>query len=123
VPLAEEWVEGTKRFANKLWNAGRFALSHLDGTARRPAGPRRLALEDRWILSRLEAVHAEVDDRLRRLRLAASPRLYHFAWDELADWYLEAVKVRIYGDDAARADRPGGAGPSCSTTCCGCCTR
>jgi valyl-tRNA synthetase len=101
VPLAEEWVEGAKRFANKLWNAGRFALANLEGT--RPGGlPARedLALEDRWILSRLQAVHGEADAAYERYDWAAVARsLYHFVWDEVADWYLEAVKVRIYGED------------------------
>jgi valyl-tRNA synthetase len=105
VPLAEEWVEGTKRFANKLWNAGRFALTNLDGT-RPGALPERevLALEDRWILSRLETVHAEVDAAYTAYDWPVVARgLYHFVWDEFADWYLEAVKVRIYGDDGAAA--------------------
>jgi valyl-tRNA synthetase len=105
VPLAEEWVEGTKRFANKLWNVGGFALSRLDGT--RPGDrPDRssLTLEDRWILSRLEAVHATVDEAYEAYDWAIVCRtLYHFVWDELADWYVEAVKVRLYGDDEAAA--------------------
>ena len=108
-PLAEEWVEGTKRFANKLWNAGRFALSNLDDV--RPGDlpdVAALALEDRWILSRLEAVRAEVEAGYEGFDWPVVCRgLYHFVWDELADWYLEAVKVRVYGDDpdAARVAR------------------
>ncbi|MFA9430870.1 valine--tRNA ligase [Egicoccus sp. AB-alg2] len=106
VPMAEEWVEGAKRFANKLWNAGRFALSNLDGT--RPdelPPPASFTLEDRWILSRLEAVRAEVDAAYDAYDWPVVSRtLYHFAWDELADWYLEAVKVRLYGDDPAAAE-------------------
>jgi valyl-tRNA synthetase len=101
VPLAEEWVEGTKRFANKLWNVGGFALSRLEGVQPGPmpaAGA--LALEDRWIISRLQTVHAEVDAAYDAYDWASVCRgLYHFVWDELADWYVEAVKVRIYGDD------------------------
>jgi valyl-tRNA synthetase len=105
VPLAEEWVEGTKRFANKLWNVGGFALSRLDGT--RPGDqpePASLTLEDRWILSRLDAVHATVDEAYEAYDWAIVCRtLYHFVWDELADWYVEAVKVRLYGDDEGAA--------------------
>ena len=106
VPLAEEWVEGTKRFANKLWNAGRFALSNLDGMTPGSLPDRdTLALEDRWVLSRLEATRAEVDAAYDAYDWPVVARgLYHFVWDELADWYLEAVKVRIYGNDAAAAD-------------------
>jgi valyl-tRNA synthetase len=106
VPLAEEWVEGTKRFANKLWNACRFALSNLQGTRPGALPPLDdLALEDRWILSRLEATHVEVDRGFDGYDWPVVARaLYHFAWDELADWYLEAVKVRVYGDDEAAAE-------------------
>jgi valyl-tRNA synthetase len=105
VPLAEEWVEGTKRFANKLWNVGAFALARLDGV--RPGGPLDaddLTLEDRWITSRLADVQAAVDAAYEGYDWAVVCRtLYHFAWDELADWYVEAVKVRLYGDDEAAA--------------------
>jgi valyl-tRNA synthetase len=106
VPLAPEWVEGARRFNNKLWNAARFAMGTLDGT--HPGDlppPDALALEDRWILSRLEAARTAVDTAYQTWDWARiSERLYHFAWDELADWYLEAAKSRLYGDDAdARA--------------------
>jgi valyl-tRNA synthetase len=106
VPLAEEWVEGTKRFANKLWNACRFALSNLDGVRPGQLPPLdELALEDRWILSRLEATRQEVDAGFDGYDWPVVARaLYHFAWDELADWYLEAVKVRVYGGDEAAAN-------------------
>ncbi len=106
VPLAAEWVEGAKRFANKLWNAARFAITNLEGT--RPGAlpsDDELRLEDRWIVSRLASVHAEVDAAYARYDWPVAARgLYHFVWDELADWYLEAVKVRVYGDDAVAAD-------------------
>jgi valyl-tRNA synthetase len=106
VPLAEEWVEGTKRFANKLWNVGGFALARLEGVRPGPTpAPDALALEDRWILSRLQAVHLAVDAAYDAYDWATVSRtLYHFVWDELADWYVEAVKVRLYGGDPAAAD-------------------
>ncbi len=106
VPLAEEWVEGAKRFTNKIWNAGRFALSNLDGTRPGELPPtEQLTLEDRWILSRLQAMHAEVDAAYGRYDWSVvASGLYHFVWDELADWYLEALKVRIYGDDPEAAE-------------------
>ncbi|MBW3577595.1 MAG: valine--tRNA ligase [Actinobacteria bacterium] len=110
VPLAEEWVEGARRFANKLWNAARFALQTIDvdGSGgggvipgELPSGD-RLALEDRWILSRLEHCRNTVDGATAVGAFEwsrAAQQLYSFAWDELADWYLEASKVRLYGDD------------------------
>jgi valyl-tRNA synthetase len=105
VPLAEEWVEGTKRFANKLWNVGGFALARLEGVRPGPMPPSEaLALEDRWLLSRLQAVHLAVDAAYDAYDWATVSRtLYHFVWDELADWYVEAAKVRLYGEDAAAA--------------------
>ncbi len=106
VPLAEEWVEGAKRFVNKLWNAARFALVNLDG--RRPGDlppDDRLALEDRWILDALNRAHAEVDAAYDAYDWPVVARgLYGFVWDELADWYLEAVKLRVHAEDAAVAD-------------------
>jgi valyl-tRNA synthetase len=103
VPLAEEWVEGARRFANKLWNAVRFALQTLDGTRPGDLPPDEdLALEDRWILSRLEVCRQTVDEAtaVGEFHWArAGQALWSFAWDELADWYLEAAKVRLYGDD------------------------
>ncbi|MEX2329114.1 MAG: class I tRNA ligase family protein, partial [Nitriliruptoraceae bacterium] len=106
VPMAEEWVEGARRFANKLWNAGRFALVNLDGTTPGdlPTVDAR-ALEDRWILSRLARTHAEVDAAYDAYDWPVAARgLYHFVWDELADWYLEALKRRMHGDDPAEVD-------------------
>jgi valyl-tRNA synthetase len=101
VPLAPEWVEGAKRFTNKLWNATRFALGALDGT--RPGdlpAPEQLTLEDRWILSSLERTREQVEAAYATWDWARiSQALYHFTWDELADWYVEAVKIRVYGED------------------------
>jgi valyl-tRNA synthetase len=112
VTVAEEWVEGGRRFANKLWNAARFVLMQLGLSSSGEASPQDgfevvepptegLAVEDRWILSRLEAARAAVaaahsDHDLSR----AARTLYHFVWDEYCDWYLELAKLR--DDDAAR---------------------
>ncbi len=103
VPMAEEWVEGARRFANKLWNAARFVLMQ---TGPVPHGdpadlPEPAPLEDRWILSRLEAARATADQAYAEYDLArASRALYHFVWDEYCDWYLELAKLR--DDEGAR---------------------
>ncbi|MPZ74822.1 MAG: valine--tRNA ligase, partial [Nitriliruptorales bacterium] len=97
VPLAEEWVEGARRFANKLWNAARFVFSQLpDGTAARESVDAvDLQPEDSWILSRLEAARAAADEAYACYDVGrASQTLYHFIWDEFCDWYLELVKQR-----------------------------
>ncbi len=100
-PLAEEWVEGARRFANKLWNAARFVLMVADETVATQGLPPEglLELEDRWILSRLDATRATVDDAMTTWDLGRVARaVYHFVWDEYCDWYLELAKQR---DDEA----------------------
>ncbi|MGH7581052.1 MAG: class I tRNA ligase family protein, partial [Gemmatimonadales bacterium] len=104
-----------RNFANKLWNAGRFILSNLDGPARplagqSPAAVRRdeLALADRWIIARCEATVREATEAYERFRLnEAAGAVYRFIWSDLADWYIEQIKPRLYGDapggDVARA--------------------
>jgi valyl-tRNA synthetase len=102
VAVSEEWVTGARNFCNKLWNATRFAL--LNG-ARVPGarpGPDRLSVADRWILSRLAAVTAEVDGLYRDYEFGKiCAALYHFAWDEVCDWYLELAKAALAGPDPA----------------------
>jgi valyl-tRNA synthetase len=105
VAVSEEWVTGARNFCNKLWNATRFAL--LNGArvpTARPA-PDRLSVADRWILSRLAAVTAEVDGLYRDYEFGKiCAALYHFAWDEVCDWYLELAKAALAGPDPAAAE-------------------
>jgi valyl-tRNA synthetase len=109
VPVSDEWAAGSRNFCNKLWNASRFALGH---GARVPRElPTALSVPDRWILSRLSAVTAEVDEALERFEFAkACDTLYHFAWDEFCDWYLELAKIPLASADDAdgTAGGPGG---------------
>jgi valyl-tRNA synthetase len=106
--MAEEWVEGARNFANKLWNLGRFILS-IEGAESAPTPPQpgpALALADRWLLSRLERTRAAVTAAYDGFDLAEAARLLHgFAWSELADWAIELAKPRLAagGDDAQRA--------------------
>ena len=105
IAISEEWVAGARNFCNKLWNATRFALLNgADAGAGELPGTARLPVPDRWILSRLAAVTAETDDLLERFEFAkACDVLYHFAWDEFCDWYLELAKPALAGADAAAA--------------------
>jgi valyl-tRNA synthetase len=104
VAISEEWVAGARNFCNKLWNAARFALLNGADAAAGLPSPAELSVADRWILSRLAAVTAEVDDYFERFELGkACEALYHFAWDEFCDWYLELAKVPLAGDDAGAA--------------------
>ena len=122
--ISEDWAAGSRNFCNKLWNATRFALMNgavpprgddPPGSPRargdypsprsplaggEPPVPDDLSVADRWILSRLSAVIAEVDSLLEQFEFAkACEALYHFAWDEFCDWYLELAKVPLSGDD------------------------
>jgi valyl-tRNA synthetase len=103
-----------RNFANKLWNAGRFILSNLDRAPRPLAGAPRavrrdeLTLADRWIIARCEATVREATEAYEKFRLnEAAGAVYRFLWSDLADWYIEQIKPRLYGDvpggDVARA--------------------
>ncbi|RAY10701.1 valine--tRNA ligase [Actinomadura craniellae] len=99
VPVAEEWAQGSRNFCNKLWNATRFAL--MNGAHTRGDLPAELSAADAWVLSRLQRVITEVDERLESFEFGrACEILYHFAWDEVCDWYVELSKVQLAGDRA-----------------------
>jgi valyl-tRNA synthetase len=97
-----------RNFANKIWNAGRFALMNVGDAPVRPVAALAADLElaDRWILSRLAAATAAVTRNLETFRFhEAAESAYHFFWGELADWYLELIKPRMLQDaDAASRD-------------------
>ncbi len=98
VAVSEEWAQGSRNFCNKLWNATRFAL--LNGATIREL-PAALSVADRWILSRLSSVTAEVDRHFESFEFGkACETLYHFAWDEFCDWYVELSKVPGMSADA-----------------------
>ena len=94
-------IEEGRRLAIKLWNVARLILANA-GDARPEAVPREL--EERWILARLDAARAELEDCLGRLDLApATAILYHLTFDDFCDWYAEAIKPRLYEGDADAA--------------------
>ncbi|MGH8869581.1 MAG: valine--tRNA ligase [Actinomycetes bacterium] len=107
VPIGEEWVQGSRNFCNKLWNATRFALLNGATTAVPVPGAEGLGTADRWVLSRLDEVTAEVDRLYEDFEFAkVSETLYHFAWDEVCDWYVELAKVPLaHGGAEAEATR------------------
>ncbi len=96
VPLDIEWVRGTRKFGNKLWNAAKFVLRSVEQGSVPPAGgyPEAPGAADRWILSRLGQVQARFDELCDEYRFSdAFGLLYSFAWSEVFDWYLEMTKV------------------------------
>jgi valyl-tRNA synthetase len=93
IPLAPERMEGYRAFANKLWNATRFALMKIGDEPPKPWRDEDLSLADRWILSRAEATLAQVTRSMERYRFDhAADALYHFVWHQFCDWYIELVK-------------------------------
>jgi valyl-tRNA synthetase len=96
VAISEDWAAGSRNFCNKIWNATRFALMNgatVDGEL---PPPDALTAADRWILSRLQSVVASVDAAFEDFEFAkVADVLYHFAWDEVFDWYVELAKIQL----------------------------
>ncbi|MCD9141737.1 valine--tRNA ligase [Streptomyces albireticuli] len=98
VPIGEDWVQASRNFANKIWNATRFALMNGATVEGELPPAEQLSATDRWILSRLNATLAEADafyDDFQFSKLTDA--LYHFAWDEVFDWYVELSKTTFMG--------------------------
>ena len=99
VNFSDDRIEGSRNFANKLWNASRFVLMMV-GDAR-PDLPEEstLAPQDRWILSRLDETVARYETELSNYNLAQAMRILHqFIWTEYCDWYIELAKLEMEGD-------------------------
>ena len=94
-------LEAARNFGNKIWNAARFVVANLENAL--PEGPfTDLALPDRWILSRLNRLTVEVTRLFDSHQYGeAGRRLYDFLWSEFCDWYIEACKTRLYGENLA----------------------
>jgi valyl-tRNA synthetase len=104
VRFNEERVAQGRQLANKLWNASRLVLLRVpDGVEVPDEAPAPEAIEDRWILSRLQAAKRDVAAPIDGFEFhIAALRLYDFVYGELCDWYLEMIKPRLYSDDNAR---------------------
>jgi len=95
-----ERLEGTRNFANKIWNASRFALLNLEDYQEEEEFTPEYTLADRWIISRFHQAAREVTRHLERYDLGEAARVvYEFIWDEFCDWYIELVKPRLYGKE------------------------
>jgi len=93
----DERVEASRNFANKIWNASRFLMMNLNIDKVELPSSDKLALEDKWILSKLNKLVAEVTANLDKFELGiAVSKLYGFFWDDYCDWYIELVKPRLY---------------------------
>ena len=99
-----ERVENGRNFANKIWNASRFALMNLDITENKLPDFSELQLEDKWILSKYNNTVRVVTDNLDKFELGvALANLYDFIWENVCDWYIELVKPRLFDKETASA--------------------
>lgn len=98
-----EKVEATWNFANKIWNASRFALMNMDGITFEEldlSGEKSVA--DKWILTRLNETIEHVTKLADKYEFGEVGRiLYNFIWDDFCDWYIEMAKLPLYGEDEA----------------------
>jgi len=104
--LAEDWIGGSRNFATKLWNATRFAMINGATVAGELPAIDSLNAIDKWILSRLSETVTQVSELLEKYEFSrACETMYHFAWDDLCDWYLELSKEAFASGNAAGSKR------------------
>ena len=99
-----ERCEAMRNFANKLWNASRYVMMNLaeDAVNELPSLD-KLEIADKWVLSKLNNLIAEVTENLEKYELGiAVQKVYDFIWDTYCDWYIELTKARLYSEDADR---------------------
>ena len=104
--LAEDWIAGSRNFATKLWNATRFAM--MNGATVEGPLPAAESLSDidKWVLSRLSETTTEFTTLVENYEFArACETIYHFAWDDLCDWYLELSKEAFASGNAGASQR------------------
>ena len=104
--LNPQKLEGSRNFANKLWNAARFVVSNIDSVEMKiqPGVP---TTEDRWILSRLNHLVAEVTELNEDFQFGeALRRIYDFLWTEYCDWYIEIAKIRLRQNEGPNSPLP-----------------
>ena len=102
IKLSEARIEGYRHFINKIWNAARFTLMHLEESdpAFDPAGV--TGLHHKWILSRLEKTKKDMAAAVTGYRFNECAQImYKFVWNEFCDWYVELIKPELYGEDEA----------------------
>lgn len=100
--FSDDKVKASRNFANKLWNAARFVLMYLGDDYKFGGLPKELALEDKWIISKVNTLAKDVTANLEKFELGvAIQKLYDFIWDVFCDWYIEISKIRLQGGEGA----------------------
>ncbi len=92
-----ERVESARNFANKVWNASRFIMMNIGEEKLMEPSLMQLETEDKWILSRVNALAHDVTENMDKFELGiAVQKVYDFIWDEFCDWYIEIAKTRTF---------------------------
>ena len=100
--FSDDRVKASRNFANKLWNAARFVLMYLGEDYKYNGLPNDLAIEDKWIISKVNSLAKEVTENLEKFELGiAVQKLYDFIWDVFCDWYIEISKIRLQSGEGA----------------------
>ena len=100
--FSDDKVKASRNFANKLWNAARFVLMYLGDDYSFNGLPQELAPEDKWIISKVNTLAADVTANLEKFELGiAIQKLYDFIWDVFCDWYIEISKIRLQSGEGA----------------------
>jgi len=103
IKLSEERISGYRHFVNKIWNSARLVLMNVNEIPQAPPQDAVYSLPERWILTRLHQVSDDITKALEGYRFNDAANLcYQFVWHEFCDWYLEMVKMGLYGDDEER---------------------
>ena len=99
-----ERCEAMRNFANKLWNASRYVMMNLaEGEQYTLPETAKLEIADKWVLSKLNTLIAEVTENMEKYELGvAIQKIYDFVWDIYCDWYIEMTKARLFADDLDR---------------------
>ena len=99
-----ERCEAMRNFANKLWNASRYVMMNLnDESVNALPAMEKLEIADKWVLSKLNTLIAEVTENMEKYELGvAIQKIYDFVWDIYCDWYIEMTKARLFADDMDR---------------------
>ncbi|MDI9367772.1 MAG: valine--tRNA ligase [Thermotogota bacterium] len=96
IKLDVRFFDTYKKFANKIWNASRFVLLNMEGFEKMEIDETKLAVEDRWIMSRLAKSVTAVESSIDVYDFpTASKTIYSFFWNEFCDWYIESIKPRL----------------------------
>ncbi|MBQ7224872.1 MAG: valine--tRNA ligase [Clostridia bacterium] len=101
IRFSEDKMESYRNFMNKIWNASRFVLMNCENVKIKDISEiKKLTPFDKWILSRLNAVTAQVTKFMDKYEVGlAAAKLYEFIWNQFCDWYIELSKTALYSDD------------------------